>query len=132
MADLPRTPDVDLRSFREADREGLIQLWTICELLRPWNEPNRDIDTEVDRDPEGLLVLVEHDTVIGAVMAGYDGHRGWVNYLAVHPDRRSRGFARKLMAAEAIAGMATLEHDAEGPVSHLGVLRGCASKIIRF
>jgi len=99
MRDPTAAPGVGLRAFREADREGLIRLWTVSELLRPWNDPNRDIDAKVDQDPEGLLVLVERDRVIGSVMAGYDGHRGWVNYLAVDPDRRSRGFAEKLMTA---------------------------------
>ncbi len=54
---------------------------------------------KISLDPSGLLVLEDDNQLIGAVMVGYDGHRGWVNYLAVHPDRRGRGLGRVLMAA---------------------------------
>jgi ribosomal protein S18 acetylase RimI-like enzyme len=90
---------VEIRPFRSADREGLIGLWSVCDLLRPWNDPDRDIDRKLAQDPEGLLVLETDGVVIGSVMAGYDGHRGWVNYLAVHPAHRARGLGRLLMAA---------------------------------
>jgi ribosomal protein S18 acetylase RimI-like enzyme len=90
---------VEVRPFQSVDREGLISLWSVCDLLRPWNDPGRDIDRKLDQDPEGLLVLEMDGVVIGSVMAGYDGHRGWVNYLAVHPGHRARGLGRLLMAA---------------------------------
>jgi ribosomal protein S18 acetylase RimI-like enzyme len=54
---------------------------------------------KISLDPNGLLVLENDNRLIGAVMVGYDGHRGWVNYLAVHPDHRGRGLGRVLMAA---------------------------------
>jgi ribosomal protein S18 acetylase RimI-like enzyme len=63
------------------------------------NNPHRDIDRKVRVDPSGLLVLEEDRRLIGAVMIGYEGHRGWINYLAVHPDHRRRGLGRLLMAA---------------------------------
>jgi len=90
---------VEVRAFTGGDREGLISLWSVCDLLRPWNDPDRDIDRKLDTDPEGLLVLETDGVVIGSVMVGYDGHRGWVNYLAVHPAHRARGVGRLLMAA---------------------------------
>jgi len=99
MRKLTSGHDTELRAFREDDREGLIRLWSLSELLRPWNEPNHDIDAKVNQDPEGLIVMIEHERVIGSVMAGYDGHRGWINYFAVHPGRRSRGFGQLLMTA---------------------------------
>jgi len=91
--------NVEVRAFRGGDREGLISLWSACDLLRPWNDPDRDIDRKLAQDPEGLLVLETDGVVIGSVMVGYDGHRGWVNYLAVHPAHRARGLGRLLMAA---------------------------------
>ncbi len=76
-----------------------MSLWSICELTRPWNDPNRDIDRKLARDAENLLVLDDDGRLIGSVMVGYEGHRGWVNYLAVHPDRRRQGLGRLLMDA---------------------------------
>jgi ribosomal protein S18 acetylase RimI-like enzyme len=90
---------MEVRAFQGADREGLISLWSACDLLRPWNDPDRDIDRKLAQDPDGLLVVETDGVVIGSVMVGYDGHRGWVNYLAVHPAHRTRGLGRLLMAA---------------------------------
>lgn len=74
-----------------------MSLWSICELTRPWNDPNRDIDRKLARDAENLLVLEEDGELIGSVMVGYEGHRGWINYLAVHPAHRRQGLGRLLM-----------------------------------
>jgi hypothetical protein len=73
-----------IRSFEPADREALISLWRACGLVVPWNDPDRDIDRKLDVEAGGLLVAVDSDSglLVGSVMAGYDGHRGWVNYLA--------------------------------------------------
>ncbi|MET1012692.1 MAG: GNAT family acetyltransferase [Actinomycetota bacterium] len=49
-------------------------------------------------DPGLFLVAVEEDFVaVGSVMAGYEGHRGWINYLAVDPSRRWQGLGTRLM-----------------------------------
>jgi ribosomal protein S18 acetylase RimI-like enzyme len=47
--------------------------------------------------PWGFLVLTENDEIIGSVMVGYDGHRGWINYLACHPDHQRKGVGTALM-----------------------------------
>ncbi len=86
-----------VRSYRPEDREALVSLWSICELTRPWNNPDRDIDRKLARDGDNLLVLEEDGSLVGTVMVGYDGHRGWVNYLGVHPAHRRRGLGRLLM-----------------------------------
>ena len=70
----------------EADRDAVIELWRRCDLVRAWNDPHRDIDRKLARDPDLLLVGERDRVVVAAVMVGYDGHRGWVNYLAVDPD----------------------------------------------
>jgi ribosomal protein S18 acetylase RimI-like enzyme len=87
------------RPFLTPDREPLVALWSACDLTRRWNDPNLDIDRKLASDAAGLLILEEDGQVIGSVMAGYDGHRGWINYLAVRPDCRGRGLGRDLMAA---------------------------------
>jgi ribosomal protein S18 acetylase RimI-like enzyme len=88
-----------LRAFREDDRSDLIALWEQCDLTRPWNDPSRDIDRKLARDPEHLLVAEGAEGgLIGSIMIGYEGHRGWVNYLAVRPDHQGTGLGRRLMA----------------------------------
>ncbi|MFJ5143920.1 GNAT family acetyltransferase [Curtobacterium sp. NPDC088465] len=97
------------RPFRPDDIEAVVALWEACGLLRPWNDPRRDIARKVAEQPELFLVAEqpdqpeqpEHDderTVVGVGMAGYDGHRGWVNYLAVRPDLQGSGLGRAFMA----------------------------------
>lgn len=87
-----------VRPYRPSDRDAVVRLWSDCGLLRPWADPVRDIERKLAHDAEGLLVLQVDGRVVGSVMAGYDGHRGWVNYLAVDPAHQRRGFASLLMA----------------------------------
>jgi ribosomal protein S18 acetylase RimI-like enzyme len=88
-----------IRCFHPEDRGEVIALWETCGLLRPWNDPDKDIDRKLAQQPEGFLVMEEAGRIVGSVMTGYDGHRGWANYLAVHPDVRRRGLGRALMTA---------------------------------
>jgi ribosomal protein S18 acetylase RimI-like enzyme len=89
----------EIRPFRRADEAAVIALWAACELLRPWNDPHRDIERKLTVQPELFLVATAGRDVVGSVMAGYDGHRGWVNYLAVAADHRRDGLGRRLMGA---------------------------------
>jgi ribosomal protein S18 acetylase RimI-like enzyme len=88
---------MQIRPFAVEDEEGVIRLWEICGLLRPWNDPRRDIARKLTEQPELFLVGERDGAIVASVMAGFDGHRGWVNYLAVHPDHRGRSFGRALM-----------------------------------
>ncbi|MEM8738025.1 MAG: GNAT family acetyltransferase [Planctomycetota bacterium] len=90
---------MDIRPFVPADVGSIIELWKKCGLVVPENDPWRDIQRKMHVDPELLLVGVEDDRVVATVMAGYEGHRGWINYAAVHPDYRRRGWGRDMMAA---------------------------------
>ena len=88
---------MDIRPFESRDTASVVGLWEACELTRPWNDPRRDIARKVAVD-DGLFLVGEVDgAVVASVMAGYDGHRGWVNYLAVDPARRGHGHGRALM-----------------------------------
>ena len=89
-----------IRAYRSADEAALISLWESCELVRPQNDPRKDIARKLRVNPEWFLVGESSDgKIIGSVMAGYEGHRGWINYLAVAPDHRRGGYGRALMAA---------------------------------
>jgi ribosomal protein S18 acetylase RimI-like enzyme len=87
-----------IRPFRDADEDAVVALWERCGLTRPWNDPRRDIARKRTVQPELFLVAEAAGDVVGTAMFGYDGHRGWVNYLGVDPAYRHRGIARTLMA----------------------------------
>ena len=75
----------------------MIELWNTCGLISPQNDPHRDIQRKCRVNPELFLLAVENGQIIGSVMAGYDGHRGWLYYLAVDPDWRGRGFGSMMV-----------------------------------
>ena len=89
---------MDIREFLEPDTEAVVDLWHTADLVRPWNDPHRDIARKLAVQRELFLVGEIEGVVVASAMAGYDGHRGWVNYLAVDPDHRGRGYGRLLMA----------------------------------
>jgi ribosomal protein S18 acetylase RimI-like enzyme len=85
-----------------ADIPALVALWEACGLTRPWNDPQRDARLAIEGATSTILGLRDSKALIASVMTGFDGHRGWVYYLAVAPDRRREGLGRRLMdAAEA-------------------------------
>ena len=87
-----------IREFKTADSEEVIDLWHACELTRPWNDPQRDIQRKLDVDDKLFLVGVDsNNKIIASVMGGYDGHRGWMNYLAVSPEHQRQGLATQLV-----------------------------------
>ena len=86
-----------IRPFEADDEPAVIALWERCKLTRPWNDPRQDIARKLGVQRELFLVGTENGRIVAAVMAGYDGHRGSVNYLAVDPQLRRRGHGRALM-----------------------------------
>ncbi|MGL5763773.1 MAG: GNAT family acetyltransferase [Plesiomonas shigelloides] len=88
---------MEIRVFRQSDFEEVLTLWDRCDVVRPWNDPELDIERKVHAGADLFLVAEVAGEVIGTIMGGYDGHRGWVNYLAVHPDYRGRGIANALV-----------------------------------
>lgn len=89
---------MEIRPFAVTDEATVIRLWERCELTRPWNDPRKDIRRKLAVRPDLFLVGVIGDEVVGSVMVGYEGHRGWINYLAVAPECRRQGLGRALMA----------------------------------
>lgn len=89
---------MDIRAFQDQDEAEVIGLWERCGLLRPWNDPRKDIARKLRVQKELFLVGTVDGAIMASVMAGYDGHRGWINYLAVDPQHRRQGVARTLMS----------------------------------
>ncbi len=87
----------DIRTFRPDDEPQVIALWTACGLVVPWNVPSDDIAKKLAFQPGLFFVAEAAGRIQGSVMAGYDGHRGWINYLAVLPDLQKGGLGRALM-----------------------------------
>jgi ribosomal protein S18 acetylase RimI-like enzyme len=89
---------MDIRSYRPDDRDDVIRLWRDCGLVVPQNDPGKDIARKLKVNPEWFLVGELDSRIVASCMAGYEGHRGWINYLAVSPEHRRRGLARQIMA----------------------------------
>ncbi len=88
-----------IRAFNVADTESVIRLWTVCGLTRPRNDPYKDIQRKLAIQPKMFLVMELDGAVIGSAMAGYDGHRGSVYYLAIDPVAQGKGHGTRLMQA---------------------------------
>lgn len=88
-----------IRPYAAGDETAVIALWERCRLTRPWNDPRKDIARKLAVQPELFLVGVLGEAIVATAMAGYEGHRGWVNYLAVSPEHRRRGLGKALMRA---------------------------------
>jgi ribosomal protein S18 acetylase RimI-like enzyme len=87
-----------IRPFCRADTDAVVALWERCGLVRPWNDPRADIDSKLTEQPELFLVGEVDHAVVATAMVGFDGHRGWVHYLAVDPAQQRKGLGRTIMA----------------------------------
>lgn len=90
---------MNIRPFDLQDEEQVIALWKECKLVVPWNDPKKDIRRKLKVNPELFLVGEIEGEIVGSIMGGYEGHRGWVNYLAVLSSHRKKGYGRQLMEA---------------------------------
>jgi len=90
---------VEFRPVRDAEIASVISLWQICDLTRPWNDPDRDIAFARSGPASDLLVMADDKTVLASVMVGHDGHRGIVYYVATHPDYQRKGLGAAAMRA---------------------------------
>jgi ribosomal protein S18 acetylase RimI-like enzyme len=90
---------LEIRPYKEVDETQVIQIWSDCGLVVPWNDPKTDIKRKLAVQRHLFLIGCTEGNVIATVMAGYEGHRGWINYLAVRPDHQGTGIG-KLMVQE--------------------------------
>ena len=86
-----------IRQFTNADLDDVVNLWESCGLTRSWNNPETDIFRKVSHRTIYSSLLCKDEQLIGTLMGGYDGHRGWINYLAVHPHQQRLGIATALV-----------------------------------
>jgi len=87
-----------IRSYRPSDEADIIALWHACGLTQPWNDPKKDIERKLTEQPELFLVGEAGGRAVASAMVGFDGHRGWVYYVAVDPAQQRQGWGRALMA----------------------------------
>jgi ribosomal protein S18 acetylase RimI-like enzyme len=88
---------MEIRKFEIRDEVEVIALWEECNLVVPWNDPKKDIQRKLKVNPELFLVGILDGRIVASIMGGYEGHRGWVNYLAVSPSIQRKGYGRQMM-----------------------------------
>ncbi|MBD2612000.1 MAG: GNAT family acetyltransferase [Nostoc sp. ZfuVER08] len=97
-----KVTEVKVRPYHSNDEQQVIELWHQCNLVVPWNDPKRDIELKLKFQPHMFLVGAKDDLIVASIMVGYEGHRGWINYLAVLPNYQRQGIGWLMMnAAEA-------------------------------
>ncbi|MFQ5715008.1 MAG: GNAT family acetyltransferase [Candidatus Scalinduaceae bacterium] len=90
---------MEIREYQEGDEKEVIKLWFKCNLAIPGSNPKRDIERKLKVDRDLFLVGNVNGKIVASVMGGYEGHRGWINYLAVDPKYQRRGYGRLMMEA---------------------------------
>ncbi|MEH6592691.1 MAG: GNAT family acetyltransferase [Halioglobus sp.] len=94
---------MEIRAYDERDMDDVVSLWRECALVTPQNDPVKDIERKLLVGPDLFLVGCNQNSIVATVMGGYEGHRGWINYLAVKPSEQRRGYGRAILqAAEAL------------------------------
>ena len=86
-----------IRQYAKVDRHDVVKLWNECGLIVPWNDPHVDIEKKIKFQPNLFFIGELDGTLLATCMAGYEGHRGWINYLAVSPQWQRKGFGRLMM-----------------------------------
>jgi ribosomal protein S18 acetylase RimI-like enzyme len=92
-----KTLSFEIVNFNQDYQKALIELWKECSLIVPQNDPIEDIQKKLEFQPDLFFIALLDGKLVGSVMAGYEGHRGWLNYLAVLPDFQKRGYGRELV-----------------------------------
>jgi len=90
---------MQIRPYQASDLAQVLALWRACNLTIAANDPRKDIERKLAVSPEQFLLGEFEGKVVASVMTGYEGHRGWINYLAVAPSHRRKSYGRLMMAA---------------------------------
>jgi ribosomal protein S18 acetylase RimI-like enzyme len=89
---------LSIDTYRDGDKAAIINLWQECGLVVPWNNPLTDIARKIADSPELFFTGRIDSKLVASCMAGYDGHRGWIYFLAVARSEQRKGFAAQLVA----------------------------------
>ena len=89
--------DFEIVRYSSEYQDAVVDLWRKCNLVVPQNDPVEDIQRKLVFQPDLFFVALLDGQVVGSIMVGYEGHRGWMNYLAVLPEHQKRGYGRKLV-----------------------------------
>jgi ribosomal protein S18 acetylase RimI-like enzyme len=89
---------IAIRTYQDSDYAAVVTLWNLVfPNDPPWNEPSELIRRKRSVQPNLFWIAQDGDEIVGTVLAGYDGVRGWIYHLAVDPGKRRKGTARMLM-----------------------------------
>jgi ribosomal protein S18 acetylase RimI-like enzyme len=88
---------MNIKPYHPDNQQAVINLWQACNLVVAWNDPIKDIQRKMLVDPDLFLIGELSEDIVATVMGGYEGHRGWINYLAVSPEHQRKGYARAMM-----------------------------------
>jgi ribosomal protein S18 acetylase RimI-like enzyme len=88
---------MNIKPYHPDNQQAVINLWQACNLVVAWNDPVKDIQRKMLVDPDLFLIGQLSEDIVATVMGGYEGHRGWINYLAVSPEHQRKGYARAMM-----------------------------------
>ena len=86
-----------IESLSPSQFDAAVALWHDAGLTRPWNDPMNDLRRAVAGPSSTVLAGHDGGELVATAMVGHDGHRGWVYYVAVRPDRRRRGHGRAML-----------------------------------
>jgi ribosomal protein S18 acetylase RimI-like enzyme len=90
---------MDIFEFAITDYQNVISLWKSCEGIGLSSADSKDsLEAYLKRNPGMSFVAISQNEIIGAVLCGHDGRRGYLHHLAVHPDYRKQGIGRSLVA----------------------------------
>ena len=90
---------MEIRNLRADDYENILHLWSGAGLeFSPRGRDSKEhLAKEMHDNPEMFLGMFEQDILIGTVFGTFDGRKGWINRLAVHPEHRNKGLGKTLI-----------------------------------
>ena len=95
---------MEIRPYQAADFDGLDALWREAfPNDPPRNRAAQSVPAKLALNDDLLFVAVDDDQVLGSIMAGYDGHRGWLYSVAVREDAKRRGIGTALVKTAEMA-----------------------------
>jgi len=88
-----------IRSAIPSDEAAIVTLWQACNLVTSYNDPTHDFHFARGKENSDVLVGSNAGRIVGSVMVGHDGHRGWMYYVAADPDNRKQGIGKQMVQA---------------------------------